>query len=149
MYVAIPVCLAIIAVQLWVISYMAWDRNYGCFTRAAYDVLLPILKALGYQFVFADIDRFKKVNTDLGYERANQLVQGSIRRFWRSWDFTFVFRYYSGDEFAIAVKDSANVVADRIVQAFVYEGLSITVIVADEGVSLEEIKARLSNKYSQ
>lgn len=124
MYITIAL-LVLVVVQAVVIACQSWDKSYGCMTRTSFDLLYPILRFLGYSFIMGDIDKFKVVNSTYGYQRANHLVSSSIRSFWRSGD--IVFRYYSGDEFVVAIHGDVQAAAMRLQQAFIKQGLSITV----------------------
>lgn len=122
----------IILAQTAIIVRLLWDSTYRCWKRELLDLLWPFFKlaASKYTFVFADIDRLGQANANLGYEKVNQLVQSSLRSFWRSGDLALVFRYFSGDEFLVAVhgdKDAGVKVAERLQKAFAEQGLSITV----------------------
>lgn len=119
----------VIALQAYIIAYMAWDRDYGCFTRAAFNLMYLILKLMGYTFIVGDIDSFKAHNSKHGHGKVNRMVYRSIRAFFSKGRLgDLVFRLYSGDEFIIATR-TKNVASmmSRIRVAFLTEGFSITV----------------------
>ena len=128
--------IAIILLQALLIVTLLWDGTYGCFRRELFDVVHPLLKVLGYCFVFLDIDHFGHVNEEYGYAGANSLVRESLRSFRRSRDLAMVCRYFSGDEFVIAVRgsDNAYVVARRLRDAFLRREMSVTVGISPASV---------------
>jgi len=117
----------LITLQAIVIAYMAWDRSYGCFTRAAFNLLYPILKGLGYRFIAFDVNDFKGHNTAHGHEKVNAMVRRSIRAFTFRRFGDFMFRIYSGDEGLVATKANTALVMNRLNAAFQAEGMSITI----------------------
>ena len=132
---------------IYAVTYMAWDKSYGCFTRAAFNIMYPVLKVLGYTFIAGDIDKFKAWNTRLGHEAVNHIVYGSIRRLFsmcRLGD--MVFRLYSGDEFIIAVRtNDTQAVITHVAEAFAVEGMTITLVVIDWDIDTTMLKI-LENK---
>lgn len=140
MFIVLLVLSVLVVAQATVIVLQSWDKSYGCMTRTSFDILYPLLRMLGYSFIMGDIDKFKAVNSTYGYQRANHLVNNSIRSFWRSGD--MVFRYYSGDEFVVAIHGDVHAAAARLQQSFFTYGLSITV----EASSTVSMGATLSSK---
>ncbi len=136
MTVVALIFIAIVLLQALLIFSLLWVGTYGCFRRELFDVLHPLLKMLGYNFVFLDIDHFGHVNEEYGYEGANSLVRESLRSFRRSRDLTVVCRYFSGDELVIAVRgsDNAYVVAKRLRDVFLKREMSVTVGISSESV---------------
>ena len=127
--------------------YMAWDKSYGCFTRAAFNIMYPILKTLGYTFIAGDIDKFKAWNTAHGHETVNLIVYRSIRRFFSTGRLgDLVFRLYSGDEFIIAVRTAnPQAVITHVEKAFAVEGMAITLTTMDGSIDTTMLKI-LANK---
>jgi len=122
--------IVVIVIQAGIIARLLWDTTYHCWKRELLMLLQPILAIGGYTFVFADLDKFGQVNDRVGYEQANQMVRSSLRRFSRNGDLALVFRYFSGDEFLIAVhgnRQAAHKVAGRMQAAFQANGLSATI----------------------
>ena len=130
------ISIVIVLLQALLIFSLIWDGTYGCFRREVFDVIHPLLKVLGYRYVFLDIDHFGHVNEEYGYEGANSLVRESLRSFRRSRDLTMVCRYFSGDELVIAVRGSGNafVVAKRLQDVFLRREISVTVGISPESV---------------
>ena len=121
--------IVVIVIQAAIITRLLWDNTYHCWKRELLNLLQPVLKMSGYTFVFADLDRFGQVDARIGYEGANRLVRTSLRSFWRSGDLALVFRYFSGDEFLVAVhgdQNAAHKVAERLQAAFNAHELSAT-----------------------
>lgn len=136
----------IIALQALVIVYMAWDSSYGCLTRAAFNLMYPVLRTLGYTFIACDVDKFKQLNTTYGHERVNHLVKGAIRRFSRGGD--LVFRVYSGDEFIIATRShNVHTIMHRLIHTFAWHGMSLTANVVTGTLETTMLKI-LSDKQS-
>lgn len=129
----------IIVVQAVVIFYMAYDRSYGCLTRAAFNILYPVLKTLGYSFLFGDVDHFKAFNSQYGHEAVNAMVKAAIRAFLRSGD--IVFRIYSGDEFIIATrsKDTDTIIA-RLCATFATHTMTLTVEPITDSLDTASVK---------
>lgn len=144
----VTILLIILAiVQAYVIAYMAWDHSYGCFTRAAFNLMYPVLKVLGYTFIAGDIDNFKGANTKYDYEVVNRMVYSSIRTFFslgRIGD--MVFRIYSGDEFFIATKSKdVDALITRVQKSFATQGFTIKLFVFKGAIDTSNLKM-LSNK---
>lgn len=122
---------------------LAWDSVYGCPTRAAFDLIWPILQALGYKVVYFDLDHFGRINDTHTKEGANRLVQKSIRSYTigRPMDIALFFRYFSGDEFVVLVwgdKSACYKVAERVQKSFKANSLSCTVIIGDDPMQCDK-----------
>lgn len=123
---------------------LAWDSVYGCPTRAAFDLVWPVLRALGYKVVYFDLDHFGKVNDMHSKPGANELVRKSIRKYahlGRAMDIAIFFRYFSGDEFAVLVLGDNQVchaVAERVQLSFAAHGLSCTVVIGDDPLACDK-----------
>lgn len=134
----------IIAMQARFIYYLLHNQSYGCLNRAAFNVMYPVLRALGYKFIACDVDKFKSLNTTYGHEEVNRMVQGAIRRFSRSGD--LVFSVYSGDEFIIATRyPLVHTIAHRLQHVFAWHGMSLTTDVVEGTLETSMLKI-LSNK---
>lgn len=137
-----------ITAQTYVIIYMAWDKSYGCFTRATFNLMYPILRKLGYSFLAGDIDKFKAHNTAHGHEEVNRMVARSVRRFFQCCRLgDIVFRLYSGDEFIIATKArNTEAMISNIQSSFAVEGMSITLVLVAETLDVTMVKVLSSKK---
>src|SRR5688572_32511281 len=107
----------VILAQALVIFYMAYDQSYGCLTRAAFNVMYPILRLLGYRFLFGDVDHFKAFNSQYGHEVVNAMVKDAVRSFLRSGD--IVCRLLLEKKNIIATRSKQlDVIIDRLCAAF-------------------------------
>ena len=138
----------LIVVQARVIVYMAWDQSYGCFTRATFNLMYPMLRKLGYTLLAGDIDKFKAHNTAHGHEEVNRMVARSVRRFFQCCRLgDIVFRLYSGDEFIIATKArNTEAMISNIQSSFAAEGMTITLVVVAETLDTTMVKVLNSKK---
>ena len=122
---------------------LAWDGVYGCPTRVAFDLIWPILRALGYKVIYFDLDHFGTINDVYTREGANQLVRRSIRSYaiGRTIDIALFFRYFSGDEFVVLMlgdKFACRKVAERVQKSFRANGLSCTVVIGDDPMACDK-----------
>ena len=79
------------------IETLGFDANFGMFQR---DYAIRAIDGQFGDVMFLDIDDFKELNTRLGYQEANRLVNDAFSVFTSNKSYV-VFRWFSGDEIVI------------------------------------------------
>jgi GGDEF domain-containing protein len=112
------------------VEAMRIDPTYGVLTRVALDAEPPQHGAI----VFWDVDDMKGLNAELGYEGADSRIRLVCQSIREREDCILVARWYSGDEliYCCPIADAAAA-ADRIVELFLDQSISITAGVAEIG----------------
>jgi GGDEF domain-containing protein len=118
-----------------------------------FDILYPILKLFGYTFVLFDIDKLGELNEQLGYHKVNSMLKLNLRYAWninRMGD--LIFRYFSGDEFIIAIKgnyDDAKIACNRLQNKFNLNNISATYVISNNVKKASDIMTIVKPKHSQ
>jgi GGDEF domain-containing protein len=111
-----------------IIARLSQDPSYGILSRQALEIDLEHLKLkrTGVFVVFGDIDHLHNFNAAIGHEEANRRIRSALH--FRETDVRVHLKgkWYSGDEIAIVAEGDPESFCRRQKEAFIREGMSIS-----------------------
>lgn len=129
-----------------VLMWSLRDQSYGIWSRKALEIFHPVLMRTGFVFGFFDLDKLHELNDQLGYEEVDTRIAAAmgaaqVRRDCRRFSSNYMFRYYSGDEFAVAMSpNDMRFYIVRLQRAFAAQGLGFTMAIA---LNLSDARGRV------